>query len=98
MSGAVAIGPNTVRQLGPNTIFLWLGKILYGILYRELSLLLDRSSCDGITIATPEMLRQYETLLFFLQQAREKVKLVDFTPGSIYTFTCEAPMGFLRQY
>lgn len=98
MSGAVPRGAGAVRQLGPNTLFLWLGKIFYGILYRELSLLLDRTQIDGLTIATPEMLRQYETHLFFLQQAREKVKLVDFTPGSIYTFSCQAPKDLRLQW
>lgn len=89
MSSAVSKGSDAVGSLNPNTVFLWLGKIFYGILYREISLLLNRGSNDKITIATPELLREYEVHLFFLQQAREKVKLVDFTPGSIYTFKCQ---------
>ena len=91
MSSAVTKGPEAVQALGANTIFMWLGKIFYGILYRELSLLIDRKDPGGLTIATPELLKEYETHLFFLQQAREKVKLVDFTPGSIYVFRCQSP-------
>lgn len=91
VSAAVGNGPDALRRLGDNVQYIWLGKIFYGILYREVSLLLDRSSGDGITIVNPETLREYETLLFFLQQAREKVELVNFTPGSIYIFTCQVP-------
>jgi len=91
ISAAIEHGPESVKALGTNVIFLWLGKIFYGILYRELSLLIDRKDSEGLTIATPELLREYEAHLFFLQQAREKVKLVDFTPGSIYVFRCQTP-------
>ncbi len=98
MSNAVTKGPLKVRQLGSNILFLWLGKIFYGILYRELSLLLDRSSNDGITIATPEMLQNYESHLLLLQQAREKVELIDFTPGSIFVFRCQTPKEVRMQW
>jgi len=98
MSGAVTKGVDAVRKLERNTIFLWLGKIFYGTLYRELSLLLDRTQNDMVTIATPEMLQQYETHLIFLQEVREKVKLVDFIPGSIFTFVCQAPQDARLQW
>jgi len=86
MADAVLKGPHAVRDLGLETLFLWLGKIFYGILYRELFLLFDRSANNSITIATPEMLQQYETHVLFLQQARESIKLVDFCPGSFFVF------------
>jgi len=86
MADAVLKGPQAVRDLGWKPLFLWLGKIFYGILYRELFLLLDRSANDGVTITTPEMLQQYETHVLFLQQARETIELVDFCPGSFFIF------------
>ena len=56
-----------------------------GYYYKELFLLHDRSSKSSITIATPELLQQYEQHLFLLQQVREKIKL-NFCPGSIFIF------------
>jgi hypothetical protein len=91
VANAAATGADAVRALNGNILFLWLGKIFYGILYRELSLLLDRSTSNGITIATPTMLRKYEAHLLLLQEARQKVTLEDFTPGSIYVFKCQVP-------
>lgn len=67
-------------------MFLWLAKIFFGILYKELFLLLDRSDPSGPAIITPDFLRCYNTQRFFLQQAREKVRLVDFSPGSVFVF------------
>lgn len=86
MAHAVLKGPQTVRAMGWKTLFLWLGKIFYGILYRELFLLFDRTSKNDITIVTPEMLKQYEAHILFLQQARETIKLIDFCPGSFFIF------------
>ena len=89
VSQAVEKGPNALRGLGDKVLFLWLGKIFYGILYKELFLLLERSGDDGVTIATQDMLKAYETHLFFLQQARGKVEFVDFCPGSIFVFSTQ---------
>jgi hypothetical protein len=86
VAGAVAAGPDGVRALGSKVMFLWLGKILYGVLYKEASLLLDRSTPSGVTIVSPELLRAYDVHLMLLQQAREKIELVDFCPGSIFVF------------
>jgi len=86
MGDAVLKGPQAVRKLGWKPLFLWLGKIFYGILYRELFLLFNRSANDGVTIASPEMLKKYEAHVLFLQQARETIELVDFCPGSFFIF------------
>jgi hypothetical protein len=86
LSQTVEAGYKAVNALSPKVLLLWLQKIFFGILYKELFLLLDRSSADGHTIITPEFIRYCGTLRLFLQQAREKVRLVDFTPGSIFVF------------
>lgn len=91
ISQAVLQGPEAVRKLGDNILFLWLGKIFYGLLYRELFLLLDIKEKNEDTIASPDMVAAYETLLFFLQQARGKVQIVDFCPGSIFVFETQKP-------
>jgi hypothetical protein len=67
-------------------LYLWLAKVLYGIMYREVSLLTDRSSPTSGTIIDHQTLSDYEGLLFFLQEARAKIETVNFTPGSIFVF------------
>src|SRR5262249_31026969 len=87
------VGHSAVKALPPKLLFLWLSKLFFGILYKEMFLLLDRSSPDRRTIITPDFLRCYRTQRFFLQQVREKVRLVDFNPGSLFVF----PAQQLRQ-
>ncbi len=70
ISSATLSGPEAVRKLGEKVLFLWLGKIFYGILYKELFLFFERKSSDGITIINPYLLQKYKSHLFFLQQAR----------------------------
>lgn len=91
IANAAANGCESVRNLGLKALFLWLGKVFYGIMYRELFLLLNKNSDDLITIATPEMIREYESHLFFLQAARDKIDFVDFYPGSIFVFKTQQP-------
>jgi hypothetical protein len=86
LSQTVELGKNAVKALPQSILFLWLAKIFFGILYKELFLLLDRSDPNGSAIVTSEFLRQYKTQRFFLQQARSKVRLMDFSPGSFFVF------------
>jgi hypothetical protein len=82
-------GVHAVRALSHKALFLWLGKILYGILYKELSVLLDRSDPASHTIVSSEFLNQYHMHRFLLQQARERVRLRDFQPGSIFVWPAQ---------
>lgn len=67
---AVTHGYEAAAQLSPLTIFQWAGKIFYGILRKELSLLVDRRDRDGGTIVPPDLLQGYSTLHLFLQSIR----------------------------
>lgn len=89
MSQAAERGRQAVLSLGKHLLFLWLGKIFYGILYKELSLLFDRKDPGGHTIITQDFIQRYRMHRFFLQQAQETVKLVDFHPGSIFVFSMQ---------
>lgn len=80
---------NAVIGLSPKVIFLWLGKIFYGILYRELMLLHDQSNPAAGSIISQDFINRYKMHRFFLQQARELVELKDFTPGSVFVFNAE---------
>ncbi len=64
LSQTVEQGKDAVRMLGDKTIFIWLGKILYGLLYKELTLLLDRSDPLAGTIITPDILQRYRNASF----------------------------------
>jgi len=59
LAQTVERGRDAVMSLGHKILFLWLGKIFYGILYNELSLVVDRKDPQGITIITPEFLERY---------------------------------------
>lgn len=86
VADATLKGPDAVRSLGNNILFLWLGKIFYGILYKELFLSSDRAVIGSPRIVDPSLIKTYEDHLFFLQEARGKVTSVDFCPGSIFVF------------
>lgn len=90
LSQTVEHGHKAVKALPQERLFLWLSKIFFGILYKELFLLLDRADPSGPAIITADFLRRYNTQRFFLQQAREKVRLVDFSPGSVFVFPMQA--------
>ena len=89
LSQTVERGRDAVKQLGQTVLFIWLGKILYGILYKELTLLLDRSDPSEGSIITPDIIQKYRMHRFFLQQVKEVVECVDFCPGSIYVFSAQ---------
>lgn len=91
MSDAISGGADAVRRLGNKVLFLWLGKIFYGLLYKELFLLEDRTKRNSSGIVAAKALRRYETHLFFLQQIRGRIETVDFTPGSIFVFKAQKP-------
>ena len=84
--GAVA-----VRGLPKRVLFLWLGKILYGLLYREVLLPFDRSQPEQGSIVSETVLAHYVHHLRLLQEARGKLEAVDFTPGSVFVFNTQIP-------
>jgi len=91
MSSATLNGPEAVRKLGDEVIYLWLGKIFYGLLFKEFLVLTDRTDPNGQTIVTREELKSLEHHIFLLQAAREKVTYVDFLPGSVFVFRTQCP-------
>lgn len=82
-------GRSAVAALGSTTHFLWLGKIFYGMLYKELMLLRDRADPGAGTIITEDFLRQYRSHRLFLQQARGMLELREFEPGSVFVFEAQ---------
>lgn len=70
-------------------IFQWTAKILYGTLYKDLSLLLDRSNPDLGTILTPDVIESYHSLHLFLQSIRVNTVFTQPNPWSIFIFNYE---------
>ena len=68
-------------------LFLWASKILYGNLYREAFLLMDRTTPELGTITDEEFLTQLRTVHLFLQGVRWPIRFQGHAPGSI--FRCE---------
>jgi len=65
-------------------IYQWIGKIFYGLLFRELSLLIDQSTPKKGNITSPEILEKFKTLHGFLQSIRTAFKFENFKPWSIF--------------
>lgn len=70
-------------------IFQWTAKLLYGSVYKELSLLLDRKNPSYGKIMSPETVEGYSTLHLFLQSIRIPTKFEEPYPWSIFIFKYE---------
>jgi len=91
MSRAVRGGPRQVRALDPYCVFIWLGKIFYGLLYRELFLPWDRAQKKKGSIASKELLREYAMHHLFLQSVRVPLQFLNFFPASILILETQEP-------
>jgi hypothetical protein len=83
-------GPDAVRQLGSLKIFLWLGKIFYGILRRESYLLVDREQPAKGTITRPALLDLLKALHLFLQTTFAHSDILE-VPTSILVYKTAVP-------
>ena len=91
MAAAVEQGYLAVEQVDRITKFIWLGKLFYGLLYKELLLPLDRRSPHEGSIVEPDLLQRFQAHHFFLQAARLPMEFVDFFPASIFVFDLQVP-------
>lgn len=67
-------------------IFQWIAKIYYGLLFKHLSLLVDRKEKGKGTILSPDQLKHYQMLHELLQSVRVKFEFNLGTPWSIFLF------------
>ncbi|WP_242926181.1 hypothetical protein [Pontibacter vulgaris] len=67
-------------------IFQWTSKLLYGTMFKELSLLYDRSNPLKGNILPVEFVESYEAMHLFLQSIRIPTEFVDPKPWSIFVF------------
>lgn len=59
--------------LEPETIFKWVTKIFYGLIFKDLSLMIDRKQPDKGTIVTKELLERFKLVHEMLQSIRLKI-------------------------
>lgn len=71
------------------TIFQWTAKLLYGSMYKELSLSLDRKNPELGNIISPAVAEGYSTLHLFLQSIRIPTVFEKPYPWSIFVFKYE---------
>lgn len=86
ISIATQKGYDAFVQLDRHTVFIWLGKIFYGLLYKELFLKSDRRSESEETIADKNLLEKFQLHHYFLQCARVPMWFENSVPASIGIF------------
>lgn len=67
IKSAVSAGFDNFHNLDKNLIFLWLNKMSYGMLFKELSLDVSRSEPEKGKIYSPEFLKEHQMQYMFLQ-------------------------------
>jgi hypothetical protein len=81
-------GVKEFRKIPTIRIFQWLAKIYYGILFRELSLLKNRSDASHGYIFNDKQIKSFRTLHHFLQSVRLPFVFRGFQPWSIFILDC----------
>jgi hypothetical protein len=95
---AVEAGAKALSALPELTLFLWLGKILYGLLYREYLLPLDRRSKSKRPIVPKSLLQTLEMHHYLLQGSRVPVRFLSFFPASITVVRTQQPRRVQHQF
>lgn len=77
-------GFDTFKDLDKQDIFLWIGKIYFGLIYKNLFLDYDVKDKTKGRIFDEEFIKTFKTHWLFLQGIRGKHRFVDFFPASIH--------------
>ena len=77
--------------MDPQDVFIWLGKMFYGLLYCQLFLPWDRSGKTKGKITSKALLKQYEMHHLFLQSVRIPMRFEGFLPASILIVRTQEP-------
>ncbi|AMJ64268.1 hypothetical protein [Hymenobacter sp. PAMC 26628] len=85
VAAAAAEGPDALRALGDDTLFLWLGKMFYGIFITELLTELAPLIRPRYPLAeNAALLRKFQVFFQLLQGLRVPTEYADFVPGSVF--------------
>lgn len=83
ISSAISSGFEAVATLDKRQLYLWAGKLYFGVLRKEITLLQQRSDPRSGNILPEESLRHFSELHLFLQGIRGKHKFCGETPYSV---------------
>mgnify|MGYP000435142675 CR=1 FL=1 len=83
ISKAVSEGYEACSSLSDSHWYLWLGKLFYGILRKEIGLKADRSRSSSVPIISPKTLSSFSSLHLFLQGIRKLHQFGDRAPYSV---------------
>lgn len=91
VAAAAAQGPAALRALGDETLFLWLGKMFYGIFITELLNEQEPLIKPKYPLAENAMLlRRFQTFFQLLQGLRVPTEYADFVPGSVFVLEVDS--------
>lgn len=94
---AYVAGFDAFAALDRDVLFLWLAKILYGIMVREMSLPVDRQDRETGPIVSPDFLAQFRMHHYLLQGAVDRVTW-DGNPASILLYRTQLGPEQERNY
>jgi hypothetical protein len=86
-------GFHSFAQLGRLTVYQWVLKIFYGLLFKELSLHVERRDPEAGFIMTPDFLEELRHLHIFLQSVRTPFEFAGFQPWSIFIVEIASSSG-----
>jgi hypothetical protein len=95
---AVEQGAEAVRSLPPLALFQWMGKIYYGLLYKEYFLRRDRTASTKSTIISRKVLERFKLHHVFLQSIKRPIEFHDFFPASIFVHRLQCSRDNRRQF
>ena len=85
VEAAAAQGPAALRALGDDTLFLWMGKMFYGIFITELLNEFEPLIKPKYPLAeNAALVRRFQAFFQLLQGLRVPTEYADFVPGSIF--------------
>ena len=83
-------GPNALRALGDDTLFLWLGKMFYGIFITELLNEFEPLIMPKYPLAeNAALVRRFQAFFQLLQGLRVPTEYADFVPGSVFVLEAD---------
>ena len=90
VEAAAAQGPAAMRALGDDTLFLWLGKMFYGIFITELLNEFEPLIKPKYPLAeNAALVRRFQAFFQLLQGLRVPTEYADFVPGSVFVLEAD---------
>ena len=91
VAAAAARGPGALRALGDEALFLWLGKMFYGIFITELLNEFEPLVKPRYPLAeNAALLRKFQAFFQLLQGLRVPTEYADFVPASVFVLEVDA--------